>query len=451
MIEEPSFTKKKIIYITMDFINPIFSGNGTLSRIQVFGLADLGHNLFVICPEGSIEEDQKLRSYIDQGKITVQQKTLSSEKDLSILSDWKGFNKYSKDLSKQIASFKPNLILSPDWHGIDLAVKIKNQLNIPIISEFYRVFSFFEDYHDNHDDYEIIKEKELKILKESKKICVLCNIDKSWALDNGMEEKSIEITYPPVLDYFLTELRDAESQNKENQKENQKKNQKNNQNSKIFIKKSYSPFTVARVVREKKIHRLLPILRELRNEAKKQDFPFKYKFYGEKLDKKYWHFLQDEIIKENLSDIIEFEGKISIPGLIQVYLNSDCYIHTSEYEPFGITIIEAALTECPIFLDYKSLIGASEVLVKDRDSNGYYIDKLIKKSENGNEIMESDIINGAFPIDYDKPKISADRIIKILKNPNLIKLTVEKAKLLSSKLNKENYIKKLNEIISNCI
>ena len=82
---------------------------------------------------------------------------------MSITCDWKGFNEYSEDLRKQIADFKPDIIIAPDWHSIDLAVKIKNQLNIPIISEFYRIFSFFEDYHDNQNDYETIKDKELKI------------------------------------------------------------------------------------------------------------------------------------------------------------------------------------------------------------------------------------------------------------------------------------------------
>jgi len=50
-------TKRRVVYLTLDFIKPIFSGNGTLSRLQILGLVNNGFEVMVVCPEGRLEED----------------------------------------------------------------------------------------------------------------------------------------------------------------------------------------------------------------------------------------------------------------------------------------------------------------------------------------------------------------------------------------------------------
>ncbi len=46
----------RVLYITLEFVSPIFSGNGTLPRAHVRGLLAAGASVFVVCgaPEDTL-------------------------------------------------------------------------------------------------------------------------------------------------------------------------------------------------------------------------------------------------------------------------------------------------------------------------------------------------------------------------------------------------------------
>lgn len=415
--------KLRILFLTMDFINPIFSGNGTLSRTQILNLVKRGHKIMVICPEGELESDSEAMDKIKIGNLIVNSVEINSSKDLSINSDWQGFNEKCIQEEKIIRKFKPNIIMSIDWHTIDSAIQLKKDLGIPLLVQFFRIFTYFPEYFKNNEEFNIIREKEILMLKNADVSCVLCKIDRKWAIEHGA--KKTEILYPPVQDGFLNVLRDFEMSHL-NRKNNIKIDSEDSKQTSVAVKKKiYKLMTIARVVPEKKIHRIIPILTSL----KKRGFRFTYHLAGEKLDLAYWKLLQEKIKEYSLEDNVEFSERILLDNIIPFYKNYDCYIHTSSYEPFGISIIEAALTGCPIFLDEKGLIGASEILIK---LNG----------KNLNEIE-----NGAFLIDYDKPEESAEKMAIILQNSDLLEKTAQLAKTYAKKLNTEKYITNLIQIL----
>jgi glycosyltransferase involved in cell wall biosynthesis len=331
--------RKRILYLTFDFLDPIFSGNGTLSKIQVIGLLESGFEVMVLCPDhGEINSDMK--RWIDQGDLKILPIHIESIKELSPSCDWKGFHSKAEKKGEEITLFNPHLIINVDWHIIDFAAEVKNKLSIPLISQFFRIFSYFKEYIPSDNDYNLVKQKELKIVSQSDSIIVLSKFDKQWCEEQGA--RRVNVIYPPLSNSFIDTLIKI---------------------SKIESSREYKKIqfiTVSRIVPEKRIHRIFPILDEL----KAMGIPFTYIIIGELLDKKYEQFIQKEIENTNLKNSIRFLGRLSIEELVLYLSQSALYIHTSSYEPFGITIIEAAAVGCGIILDKKGLIGAKEVLEK---------------------------------------------------------------------------------------
>ncbi|MCP4763558.1 MAG: glycosyltransferase family 4 protein [archaeon] len=417
--------EKRIIYLTFDFIKPIFSGNGQLSRIQVLGLIKSGFKLLVICPKGNIDLDSEIKYLIKEKKIILIHIEIKSEKDLSFKCDWSGFFENSKKLKiiTKIQDFNPHLIIGIDWHTAELAIYLKNLLQIPLLGEFFRIFSFFNEYFENIDEYKTIRKKEENLVTIAEQICVLSSFDKNWAYKHNATE--VNTLYPPVSEPFFEKVKKFDKKKKIPKK-----------------KKEYKLMTLSRVVKEKKIHRIIPIIAEL----KKLDFKFKYHLFGEILDDKYWKKLQHEIISFDIEDLFVFSGEFLDIGVIPVYIESDCYIHTSEYEPFGLTIIEAALTGCPIFLDKNGLIGAAEVLLKG--GNELYMDEI---KNNSGSFDYSKFKNGVFLLDYNKPILAGKFIIDIMQNDLLVKQITANAKKYAETLTISKYISNLVKFINEII
>ncbi|MBN2156371.1 MAG: glycosyltransferase family 4 protein [Candidatus Lokiarchaeota archaeon] len=333
--------RERIIYLTFDFLQPIFSGNGTLSRIQVFGLLEKGFNIMVLCPTNTLfgyDSDNEVLHWIDLGLLTVITIPIETKKNLGPSCDWDGFQKEAIKQLNQLQNFNPNLIVAIDWHTFDLAIFLKEKLNIQLISQFFRIFSFYEEYFLSFDDYEKIQKKELRIINYSNLIITLSRFDLEWCLAHSA--KKVQTLYPPLTKSFIQLLNEIEIN--ENQVESEE----------IRL------ITISRIVPEKKILRILPIL----NELKKRCVNFSYTLIGESLDKHYYQELIQSIDGYKLNRYIRILGRTSLEQMIHHLKKSSIYLHTSSYEPFGITIIEAAAANCAIFLDKDGFIGAKEVL-----------------------------------------------------------------------------------------
>ena len=94
------------------------------------------------------------------------------------------------------------------------------------------------------------------------------------------------------------------------------------------------------------------------------------------------------------------------------------YIHTSSYEPFGITIIEAAAAGCRIVLDQDGLIGAKEWLSLHSDQ-----EKMI-------------------PIDYSDLKSAAITLHTLIKSISKDEQRMIDSRIVS-KLNSKQYMETL--------
>jgi glycosyltransferase involved in cell wall biosynthesis len=414
--------RKRLVYLTLDFINPIFSGNGTLSRMQVLGLVKNGYEVMVFCPSGNLNQDKELVELQHQKSLVIEQIELKKSRDLGIHSDYQGFFQECTKRIEKIKAFSPDMVVAIDWHTIDFAVLLKKQLNIPIITQYFRIFSYFENDFLEKENFEIIRKKEELMAHEGEISIVLSSFDENWVRERG--GTSIYLLYPPVLE-----------QNSMIPQGNLKKN-----DSMVF-----QLMTVSRLVPEKKIERIFPIIESL----KLQNLKFTYLLIGERLDSQYWNSLQKEITERNIADVIIVKEKIPISELIQFYHTSDCYIHTAYYEPFGISIIEAALAGCPVFLDAAGLIGAAEILIKDskEQKNSLYLPETKLPHLKQKEIFKK-LNNGAILMNFSKPVEMAQLIKHLILSQNYLLRIRENGIQLASELTEENYISGLIKILA---
>lgn len=335
--------RKKILYLTFDFIQPIFSGNGTLSRIQVLGLLERGFEVLVLCPDGDVQEDSELKKWLDEGTLQICCVHLRTSKDLSSLCDWEGFYSYFSNHMKGIRDFHPNLIINPDWHTFEVASLIKQTLSIPLVSQFFRIFSFFTEYIPISQQYEAVRKKELQMVSQSDLIITLSKFDRDWCLENGAT--NVHIVYPPLSDSFIHALSTEPRHNSKWNTDSQMPN-------------LLHLLTISRIVPEKRLQRVPPLLAELQ----KMGVKFSYTLIGEPLDKGYQADLLKKLAEYDLLSHVVLLGRVTLKEMVHYLRECHIYLHPSSYEPYGITIMEAAAAGCTVVLDQNGLIGAKEVL-----------------------------------------------------------------------------------------
>jgi glycosyltransferase EpsD len=127
--------------------------------------------------------------------------------------------------------------------------------------------------------------------------------------------------------------------------------------------------------------------------------------------------LQSKIDNLNLSKNITLHGNVS--NVADFLTNSDIYIHTATYEPFGMVFIEAMASGLPIV-----------------STNG-----------KGNSNLIINNYNGFLQDDFDIEEFSK-KIIEISQKQSFRRKLSENSLEFSCKYDIENYVKKLNEIYS---
>lgn len=106
------------------------------------------------------------------------------------------------------------------------------------------------------------------------------------------------------------------------------------------LKKSNNIIAIGSLTTLKKQHILLEILKIFTHT--------RLKLIYQHADKKYYNYLKQEIIANNLQDRVEFMGFKPQNEIVNELLDSFCLIHTSSYESFGMVIAEAMALGVPV-------------------------------------------------------------------------------------------------------
>lgn len=101
----------------------------------------------------------------------------------------------------------------------------------------------------------------------------------------------------------------------------------------------------------------------------------------------------DNLYKDNVVNL----GIVSEVDMPYVYSACDMFVHTSEYEGFGLPVLEAMACGCPVVssnaTSLPEVVGDGGILVNTKDVNSYChaIDMLMSNSEKYNEIKQRGI------------------------------------------------------------
>lgn len=325
----------RLIYLSIEYCQPIFSGNGAIARMQVEELLRQGHTLLIFCGnelgQQFVEDDQPNRRVI---AIPIR-----SQKTLGYDADFPTLNREMLQYFDIIKNFKPDAIIVIDWHFRDTVLQLKSLLHIPIIYQFFRIFSRDPAYIPNPNHFISLRQMEQELAQNAEVNIHLSKDTADWAREKFATPT--RILYPSLKPSFF-------------------------QDAQKYIRRFPQPInfplklvTFVRISPEKEIERMILFLIKL-------SIPWTLKIMGEAVNLQYFNKLQSLIKQYSLETKISFDGRLDIMTLLDQISKADAYIHPARYEPFGISIMEAGYIGLPIILDESDKIGAGEILQDER-------------------------------------------------------------------------------------
>ncbi|WP_457919885.1 glycosyltransferase family 4 protein [Candidatus Lokiarchaeum ossiferum] len=383
----------RIIYFTFEFLEPIFSGNGTVSRLQVFELIKQGHELLVVCAQ----EQATKKLPIFSEKLSIVAIPVHSQKNLGFSSDYHSYCMGILANQSTINNFDPDCILVVDWHCSEALQKLNWITNIPLIYQFFRCFSRAPEFFDSDQDFQIIYEFEKKIAQMAT-VCIFLSKDAAYWASSHFKVPT-QVVYPPILPNFIENATVHPRSRKILSLANSRQ-------------KKVEFIVICRLSPEKEVERVINLCRFF-------TFSFHLNIYGEPVDLEYASKLRRYVSDYNLDFNITFQGRKNPQELIVALNQSDVYLHPSSYEPFGLTIMEAALCRCLVVLDDTPRIGAGDLLIH-------------KES--------------CLKLNLNKPEQSATVLTKFLSDPKLLSECSNNAYQKSLNLSVEKNIRALIQI-----
>jgi glycosyltransferase involved in cell wall biosynthesis len=290
---------------------------------------------------------------------------LSSQKVLGADADFLGFSHGILQYLKEIQNFNPEIIIVDDWHAASAVIALKQFLNIPLVYQYFRIFCRDPKFIPDPYKYQIVRKLEHDLAQTADLNIHLSKDTARWGKENF--DKPTQVLYAPIKpSYVEAATKYLESHPKQRTA-------------------PHTPFkfvTFVRISPEKELDRMIRFLAHLQ-------MPWQMKIIGEPVNQEYMQQITELVKQLQLEKKIEFDGRVQLNTLIEEISAADAYIHPARYEPFGISIMEAAFLGLPILLDNSDKIGAGEVV----------------------EDMKSCI-----RLDFEKPQESEQKLLGVIEN-----------------------------------
>ena len=232
--------KKEILLISLEFVQPLFSGNGILAQGVVRGLLHLNYKVTVLCARPSDSNCSKEANPVtiesmDSERSNIPGDRMDDNQLLSVIpvdvpsSTWKKLDRNScyqhlangvmEQLSnKKITATNYNYIFAIDWSAIPTIDVLKRHRIISPSSVFvylvFRVFSSSKELCSSNDDYMFYVTRELDAIQKADVTFVLSHVDQKKLLEiqkeyyhtHNNKQQSIqhEVELPLVVDGGMT-------------------------------------------------------------------------------------------------------------------------------------------------------------------------------------------------------------------------------------------------------
>ena len=328
-----------IVYITFEFLEPIFSGNGTVSRLQVFELLKQGHEVLVICAQEKAAEVPK----VSIENLTIHAIPILSEKTLGPSADYVSYCNGILANQEIIIQFDPHCIIVIDWHSSMALKQIDQRLQKPIFYQFFRCFSRAPEFFKTNEEYRTVFQFEKQLAQLAKQNLLLSKDSAQYV--HQQFAVPTQILYPPLHPTFLQTF-------------HAQQRVLNRRQLACDKEKTVQLIVICRISPEKEIERAITLVSSF-------SFRFQLTVYGESIDAHYFASLLKKVGDLHLTDKISFLGRKTPNEIIAALNASDIYLHSSSYEPFGLTIMEAALCGCLVVMDKSPKIGAGDLLAHE--------------------------------------------------------------------------------------
>ena len=200
----------RVLLIGLEFVDPLFSGNGIYSRSIVRSLIfTAGYDVHVLCgrPKADAEKPIDVSSHdlataVADGRLTFSVCPLPVWRKLDADSSWTEFGDLSKGhVTDILHKFRPTVVFGVDWTSA-VAFQAMNMGNVPFYYFVFRSFSAEQGLPAAKKEW--YTDKEQSAAKVAAGCVVLSQVDRKWNVDSYVTDTPlrVHVLNPPIREDF---------------------------------------------------------------------------------------------------------------------------------------------------------------------------------------------------------------------------------------------------------
>ena len=414
--------QRRVLVTSLEFVQPLFSGNGIMTQSVVRGLLHLNYHVTVLCARPSNDDPNAASNeIIIDSKDTADEERMDNHPNLTVLvvdvppSTWKKLDRYScyEHLAKgAVKAFrgdgnidhddedaKPSpfdYVFGIDWSSIPTIETLKEHKvlspNTIFVFLVFRVFSSSKELCSSRDDYNFYVTREIGAIQKADITFVLSHVDQASLTRIQKEQndktsttsttpvlmKELHVHVPPLRNDFYLKCQKLHTPIS---------------NAQVQQGEQYVMCNV-RLSPEKNALLFAKMMKGLSEQNVLQSLNLVPIMIGAVCDEKYAKEVYDTLP----SNTVIVNKFLNSAELISILSQTILMIHPPLYDAFGMTIAEGAAIGVPSLIHCEN-IGASSLFQASKD-----------------EIIEEDLTSPHLFNQLQLHLESKDRLMKISQN-----------------------------------
>lgn len=358
---------RRVLVIGLEFVEPLFSGNGILTHSVVRSLMRQSYDVTVLCAQPNIRQTTSNNPTTLNSNSTTYHEAEQSQ-NLRIISvnvpgeKWKRLDKGSawKEMAENAPESvilnehfgKFDFVLGIDWSAMATYNALKSYNLLPessiYINLVFRIFSKSKELIKSSDDEHFYHKSEVVAMEEAAVTFALSHVDKK-ELNNLIEDKDYDPVSHPTINVLIPPLR-----------EDFLRLAKSMTYTSMDYSRKYLLFN-ARFSPEKNLVLFAKMMKKLSDDGYLKKWNVTPLLIGSICDTDYANLVRSLLPSEAkvINDFLQ-------PEELLFYLKQTVLlIHPPVYESYGMVIAEAAAAGTPTIM-HKDSIGVSSLFSVDK-------------------------------------------------------------------------------------
>lgn len=353
---------RRILVIGLEFVEPLFSGNGILTHSVVRSLLSQDYDVTVLCgqPNNAISSITSNSTNVEEGKLRI----------ISVPVPFNKWNRLDKGSAwEEMADNAPervlrnenfgtfDYVLGIDWSAMATYNALKQYSFLPESSVYinlvFRVFSKSKELIKSSDDEQFYHQSEALAMEEAAVTFALSHVDRTelkslvqnndGTISKQKESNNINVLIPPLRDDFLKLAKSETAQ------------------ASSHYSRKYLLFN-ARFSPEKNVVHFAKMMKKLSDQGYLKKWNVTPLLIGSICDSEY-----AKLVRSLLPVEAEVINDFLRPVELLYYLKQTVLlIHPPLYESYGMVIAEAAAAGTPTII-HEDSIGVTSLLSADHE------------------------------------------------------------------------------------